>query len=79
MRRPGHAHLTFSTCGLEVGVLLGRPGLRGGADVLQHVVLQPAEQLSLARLEVKVLKAPEFFLGPRAIDVSRWDFSEAQL
>ncbi|KAG7280176.1 hypothetical protein CRUP_037760 [Coryphaenoides rupestris] len=52
----------------------------GGQDsVEKHLffnmsVLQPVEQLSLARLEVKfqwgVLRAPEFILGPRAFDVS---------
>ncbi|XP_030198457.1 protein DVR-1 [Gadus morhua] len=52
----------------------------GGQDCVEKQlffnmsVLQPVEQLSLARLEVKfqwgVFRAPEFFLGPRTLDVS---------
>ncbi|KAK0132251.1 Protein DVR-1 [Merluccius polli] len=46
-------------------------------------VLQPVEQLSLARLEVQfqwgVLRAPEFFLGHRALDVSLYKVVRATL
>lgn len=61
----------------------------GGQDrVEKHLffnmsVLQPVEQLSLARLEVKfqwgVLRGPEFFLGPRALDVSLYKVVRATL